>query len=102
MIRKQFYIAPEQQRKLRSLAKRWKCTEAEVVRAALDRLEEPAEDAVLERLREAGLLVEPRNDPDLPLKTPEEIAELERQWDEIVRSLPHPLGLAEAVLEDRR
>ena len=38
-IRKQVTIAPEQQHKLQRLATRWGCTEAEVIRTAIDRLE---------------------------------------------------------------
>jgi len=95
MIRKQLYIGVEQERKLRRLALRWSCSEAEVVRRAVDRLEEP-EDTVLGRLRAAGLLVEPGDDPDLP-KTPEDIAELDRRFEEWVRQRHTPIGLSEAV-----
>lgn len=88
MIRKQLYIAPEQQRKLHDLAARWNCTEAEVMRAALDRLSVEApphpvpgrrgnvngpvhrgrsgvEDEIDRRLAEAGLLWTPPPDPEL-------------------------------------
>jgi hypothetical protein len=100
VIRKQFYIAPAQQRKLQSLSKRWNCTEAEVVRTALDRIEEP-EDILLDLLRAAGQLVEPRNEPDLP-STPEDIARQEREFEEWSQKRTEPIGLSEAVIEDRR
>jgi hypothetical protein len=99
MIRKQLYVGPEQQRKLRLLAKRWKCTEAEVMRAAIDRLPD-IESAADARLREAGLLVDLPDDPDLP--PPEKVEELEREWDEWLRKRGKPIGLVDAVLEDRR
>jgi hypothetical protein len=100
MIRKQLYIEPEQQRKLRSLAKRWGCTEAEVVRTAIDRLPD-LESAVDARLREAGLLAPPPGDDDLPSEdSPEVWAELERELDELLTETG-PLHLAEVVIEDR-
>jgi hypothetical protein len=40
MIRKQLYIAPDQQVKLPRIAKNLGCTEAEIMRTALDRLPE--------------------------------------------------------------
>jgi antitoxin ParD1/3/4 len=98
MVRKQLYIAPEQQRKLRSLARRWGCTEAEVVRTAIDRLPD-FESAVDARLREAGLLAPPRYDDDLPSE--EEFDAMERELDEILAETV-PLHLAEVVIEDRR
>ena len=101
MIRKQLYIAPEQQRKLRSLAQRWGCTEAEVVRKALDQLPEPdADDSpVIARLRAAGLLVEPPD--DIERLTDEELEALEEDLD-LLLAETGPLHLAEAVIEDRR
>src|SRR5215472_12389324 len=99
MIRKQVYLAPEQQRKLRRLAARWHCTESEVLRSAIDRLADP-ESAILDRLAEAGLLVPSPKEDDLP--APEEMERLEREYEAWVDGLPRPLGLSEAVLEDRR
>lgn len=101
MIRKQFSIAPEQQQKLRALAKRWQCTEAEVVRRALAQLSEPEpEDEFVERLREAGLLVEPENDPTLP--PPSKAATIEKELHERLRRRATRLDLTAAVIEDRR
>ena len=99
MVRKQLYIAPEQQQKLRALAARWRCTEAEVMRTALDRLPDPT-DPILRRLVDAGPLVPPPEDEDPP--TPAEIAALEDEIETWTSTRAEPLGLADAVLEDRR
>jgi hypothetical protein len=55
MIRKQLYIEDRQQGKLRRVAEAWGCTEAAVMRAALDRLPDPG-DSLKARLAAAGLL----------------------------------------------
>ena len=99
MVRKQLYIASEQERKLRELAARWGCTEAHVFRVALDRLTDA--DASLDgRLAAAGLLVPPRVDEDVP--TGRAFDALERACDAWARAEPAPIGLAEAVIEGRR
>jgi hypothetical protein len=100
MIRKQLYIAIDQERKLRELAERWSCTEAHVLRLALDRLAE--DDETLEgRLAAAGLLVtRGPNDDDLP--TDRDVDALEEEYDAWARSRSAPVGLTAAVLEDRR
>lgn len=103
MIRKQLYIAPEHQRKLDRLTERWHCTEAEAVRRAIEHVpdaEMTEDERVVERLREAGVLVEPPDDPDL-IMTDEELEELEREHEEWLASLPEPLSLTEAVWEER-
>ena len=66
MIRKQFYLPPEQDRKVKALAAQRGCTEAEIVREALAGLPNPASDDVVARLKAAGLLVSVPSDPDLP------------------------------------
>ncbi len=99
MIRKQVYLAPEQQRKLRVLAARWGRAESDVLRVAIDRLPDP-ESSVDERLLEAGLLMPPSPDDDVP--EGEALAELERVQEAWSALHPQPLGLAEAVLDDRR
>lgn len=99
MIRKQLYIAPEHQRKLRALAARWQCTEAEVIRTTLDRLPDP-EDPIDRRLMEAGLLVVLPDDVATP--SAEESEQLDREIDAWFAAHPAPLRLTEAVLEDRR
>jgi hypothetical protein len=101
MIRKQLYLGEAQQRKLRRLAARWGCAEAEVVRKAIDRLPEPEatlDDLVAARLAAAAFLVPPPDDDDILSEA--EAEELEREitaWDK-----QHgPLGLSEAVARDR-
>lgn len=98
MIRKQLYIGVEHQRKLRRLAARWSCTEAEVVRRALDRI--PDEEASIESILTAAGLLEPvPEEDDLPLGT--DIEALEREYEAWLDTLTEPLGLSEAILEDR-
>ena len=114
--RKSVYLTAEQQRKVCRLAQLWGCSEAEVIRQALERLPGPdgieAHRALLEqlpaqaatalqRLAAAGLLAPPLEDADLPTD-PAEIEALEQEYEAWVDSLPEPLGLAEAVMEDRR
>jgi len=99
MVRKQLYIASEQERRLRELAARWGCTEAHVFRVALDRLADA--DASLEgRLAAAGLLVPPGMDEDVP--TGRALGSLERACDGWARAESAPIGLTEAVIEGRR
>jgi hypothetical protein len=98
MVRKQLYIEDQQERKLQRLAEAWGCTEAAVMRTALDRLPDP-EDSLRERLAAAGLLAPLPDDPDLD---DADLEELEREHDAWVATLTEPLGLSEAVLEDRR
>lgn len=104
MLRKQLYIAERHERKLRELAAEWRCSEAEVVRRAIDQLpeaEKPLEEQIRGRLREAGLLVEIPRNPTLP-RDPEE----RRRWRAVLQARilrrAGPIGLSEAVLEDRR
>ncbi|MGH2587128.1 MAG: hypothetical protein ACRDJE_19620 [Dehalococcoidia bacterium] len=94
----------EQHRKLQKPAAQWGCSQAEVLRVALDRL--PVYDdsvyhrPATQRLAMAGLLVPPPDDDDLP--PPEEVDELEREWSEWLRGRGQPLGLTETLFEDRR
>ncbi|HYU20150.1 MAG TPA: CopG family transcriptional regulator [Chloroflexota bacterium] len=99
MIRKQLYLGREHQRKLKCLAAHWGCTEAAVVREALERLPD-LNDSIDSRLAEAGLLMPPPFDPDLPTGT--EAQRLEQSEMEWLARQRDPLGLAEAVLADRR
>ena len=99
MIRKQLYLASEHERKVRRLAARWGCTEAQVIRTALDQLPDP--DASIEgRLMEAGLLVRSPTFDDLPTGIALEM--LEREHEVWVAAQPAALGLDRAVMEDRR
>ena len=98
MIRKQIYLAREQDRKLKALAAQRGCTEAEVIRDAVDRLPDPEEDWV-ERLTAAGVL-EPR--PEMPgLPSGAEARALEAEVQAWLDGLSEPLGLSEALLEER-
>ncbi len=102
MIRKQVYIEPKQQQKLRRVATRRGCTEAEVVREAIDLLPEPEstpEDLFVARLAAAGLRA-PRPLDDDPM-TDEEEEQLQRELDEWAMQAG-PIGLSEAVMEERR
>src|SRR6202158_4839754 len=97
MIRKQVYLAREQDRKLKALATRRGCTEAEVIRDALDRLPDPDGD-VAAQLAAAGLLVPKEDDPDAPHGAAARALEVEMEaW---LHARPTSIGLSEAVLED--
>jgi hypothetical protein len=84
-IRKQFYLDPEQDAKLRDLAMRWGRSEAGVLRIALDRL--------------ADGDLEPE-DVDEVLSD-EELEALEAENEAWFRDHPQPLRLSEAVFQDR-
>ena len=103
MIRKQLYISEGHQRRLRELSVRWECSEAEVVRRAIDQLQIPEQsldDQIVERLRAAGMLGEPRDDPDLPKG--EAGRRFREELERRISSRKEPIGLSQAVLEDRR
>jgi len=102
MIRKQVYLTPEQEQRLRTLAARWGCTEAGVMRTALDRLEDDDVDSkVVRRLRELGMLVEPDEDDEEEMLSDEDLEALEAEMDAWFVEHPEPLHLSEAVFEDR-
>ncbi len=95
MIRKQLYIEPAQDRKLKAIAIRRGCTEAHVIREAIQRL--PAEeDPLLAALRARGLVL----DRDEHVISDEELAELDREWAEAAREV-QGVSLSEAVLQER-
>jgi hypothetical protein len=98
MIRKQLYITPAQEQKLRTLARERRCTEAEVMRSAIDRLPH-YDNPALRILAEAGLLVPPPDDEDLV--TEEELELMEREYDEWLDSRATPFTLSDAVDQDR-
>jgi hypothetical protein len=102
MIRKQVYLTPAQDQRLRTLAARWGCTEAGVMRAALDQLkDEQVESPAVRRLREAGMLVEPTDGDEDEMLSDEELDALEAEIDAWFEEHPTPLHLSEAVFEDR-
>lgn len=97
MIRKQLYLEPHQDRKLKRLAAMRKCTEAEVIRAAIDEIAEPAGD-LRDRLRRMGLLADTSVE-DVPSR--QEAEALRTELDIWMRGQQRSLGLSDAVLEDR-
>jgi len=97
MVRKQLYLEAEQEQKVQRIAVEWGCTEAQVMRTALDRLPDPA-GSVLDRLRAAGLLA-PKPEP---APTRETIRQADVDLDRMFANRKKPVGLTEAVIEDRR
>ena len=102
MVRKQFSISPAQDRKLKALAARRGCSEADVLRDAVDRLPEPPDSGAefLGRLAAAGLLAPKPDDPDIPTSK-QEIEALEAEYEAWLATRPEGLGLAEALEADR-
>ncbi len=98
MVRKQLYLTREHDRKLKALAARRGCTEAEVIRDALDRLPDP-DRSVEEQLAAAGLLAPREDDPDAPRGAAARA--LEAEVDAWLAGREAGLGLSDAVLEDR-
>ncbi|MBI3972532.1 MAG: CopG family transcriptional regulator [Chloroflexi bacterium] len=98
MIRKQVYLGQEQNRKLKALAARRGCTEAEIIREALDNLPDPEGD-LLERLAADGLLAPKPDFPHLPHG--EAARRFLEDYEAWLDAHPRDLRLSEAVLEDR-
>ncbi len=98
MVRKQLYLTREHDRKLKALASRRGCTEAEIIREALDRLPDP-DRSVQEQLAAAGLLAPKRDDPDAPRGAA--ARGLEAEVDAWLAARSGGLDLSDAVLEDR-
>ena len=98
MIRKQLYIAPEQDRKVKTLAHWRGCTEAEIVREALDRLPDPDGDVVAQ-LEAAGLIIPRQHDPNA--LTPEELEQLDAEFYAWLDGHPETIGLLDALQQDR-
>ena len=96
MVRKQIYLEPDQDRKLKAIATQRRCTEAEVMRDAVDRLPLD-EDPVIAILRAKGLIL----DDGGPPVSDEELAEAECEW-EAVAQLVGNIRLSDAVIEERR
>src|SRR5437867_3921464 len=96
MVRKQLYLDPAQDRKLKRLASCRDVTEADVVRDAIDQLPED-EDPWIVQLRAAGLLVpKPPLAPAQRRKLRARIKELEER----LGGLPG-VTLSDAILEER-
>ncbi|MBF6595075.1 MAG: ribbon-helix-helix protein, CopG family [Thermaceae bacterium] len=93
MVRKQIYIAPEQEAKLKRLAKAAGRSEADIIREALDALPE-ATDPVLSALLSQGLIV--------PKDSSVSREEARRAYADYLKLIgKRKLGLTRAVLEDR-
>jgi hypothetical protein len=91
-IRKQVYLDPGQDETLRSFAARWDCSEAGVIRIALERL----------RVADiAGPAVQGGPDDDDADLSDEESEALEAENEGWFRAHPAPLGLSEGVFQDR-
>jgi predicted transcriptional regulator len=100
MIRKQLYLDVDTERKLKRLAARWKCSEAAVVRKAVESVPEgrrPTDEEILERLVAQGVIAPPEGPP----MTPEEAEEIERELEEFARAHPDMPDPAQYVFEDR-
>ncbi|HEX3244117.1 MAG TPA: CopG family transcriptional regulator [Chloroflexota bacterium] len=97
MIRKQIYLAEDQDRKVKRLAAQRRCTEAEVIRDAVDQVPDPDGDD-REKLRAAGLLVDTSN-----FDAPEgaELEAMKARLEKYFSSRDTPIGLSKAVLDER-
>jgi hypothetical protein len=94
-VRKQFYITTENDRKLKRLAARDRCTEAALVRRAIDQLPEAGpslDERVDQRLRELGYSVPERRMSD---------EAFEAGLQELDEAMTKPYGLSQAVWEER-
>jgi hypothetical protein len=94
-VRKQFYITAENERKLKRLAARKGCTEAALIRKAIDQLEErepSSDERVDQHLRKLGYSVPERRMTD---------EEWEQDFRELDEVMTKPYGLSQAVWEDR-
>jgi hypothetical protein len=100
MIRKQVYLERNQDRKLKALAARRRCTEAEIIRQALDRLPDPETDDPVAILEAAGLLV-PNPEPGPDDVSDEELEELETWHEKWQATRTEPIGLSDAIRKDR-
>ena len=98
MVRKQVYLRQAQDRKLKALAAARGCTEAEVIRDAVDQLPDPG-GSVRDQLRAAGLLA--TLPPDEGVVTGDELRQLEAELDAWFETLTEPIGLGQAILDER-
>lgn len=110
-IRKHATLSATRARVVREAAVRRGCSEAEVIRSAIDALGTPLQETDHAARASIGRLTAPSAEPDALTWDDEEddaelssaeIDALEREYDAWLRTLPGPLYLSEAVLEDRR
>ena len=100
MIRKQLYLDAATERKLKRLAAQWRCSEAAVVRKAVEGVPErpkTPDELEIERLTAEGVLLPPEGPP----MSDEEDEEIERELEEMARGNPYMGDPAELVFEDR-
>ncbi len=97
MIRKQVYLGEDHDRKVKAIARRRGCSEAEVIREAIERMPEPAK-ALGELLDEAGIRCLP---PDPTLPTGQTLAVLDQEIEAWARTLRPDQSLTEAILQNR-
>jgi hypothetical protein len=95
MVGKQVYLEPEQDRKLKAIASQRRCTEAEVIRDAVNRLALD-EDPFVAALRARGLPM----DVEGPEVSDDEIQRMERKWAETAKRIGN-VNLSGAIAEDR-
>ncbi|MCL6528236.1 MAG: ribbon-helix-helix domain-containing protein [Thermaceae bacterium] len=94
MIRKQIYLAPEQEAKLKRLARATGRSEAEIIREALEALPEST-DPVLAALLSQGVI----EAPTVSLSP----AQAENAYQRYLQQIgSRRLGLSRAVLEERQ
>jgi hypothetical protein len=99
MIRKLLYISEGHRQSSVGWQAPWRCTEAEVVRAAIDRLPDPVGDPI-QQLQAAGVLLPRHDDGSLPEEA--DLEALERELEDFLAGQTDVLPLSEAVLDDRR
>ena len=95
MIRKQIYITPEDDARLKRLARERGCAEAEVVREALRQVSPAETEGAIARLRKAGLLMKS------PQRTPVDQKELVAREARLRKLLGGDVRLTQAVMEER-
>jgi Arc/MetJ-type ribon-helix-helix transcriptional regulator len=98
MVRKQIYLKPRQDRKVKAIAATRGTTEAEVIRDAVDRLPDPEGD-LISRLEAAGVILPP--EPDVDPMTDDELRALEAEVEAIFESFPPEMSVSDAIIEER-
>ncbi|MGD9892661.1 MAG: hypothetical protein AB7R89_02910 [Dehalococcoidia bacterium] len=97
-VRKHLYLDAKQEQKLREYAARWGCSEAGVMRVALDRLTDLDHSVVSGTWDRTSQLDDEAGEEPL---SDQALAALEAESEAWFREHPQPLGLSEAVFLDR-
>jgi hypothetical protein len=101
MIRKQIYLAPEQEAKLKRIARVTGRTEAEIIREALDALPETS-DPILAALLSQGMIEPPPASPSTSSGQALNQAQAEAIYQEYLERIGRrKLGLSQTVLQER-